>query len=95
MQRNREEMFALIEQWKESSEPRKAFCQKHGLAESTFSYWYSKYRKSTNNSGQPGGFVNVQPSLHDNLEVVYPNGVKIRLPQDTSLADLRALIQLV
>lgn len=95
MQRNREEMFALIEQWKESSEPRKAFCQRHHIAPSTFSYWCTKYAKVNGTSQQAGGFVEVQPSLRDSLEVIYPNGVKIKLPQDVSLSDLRTLIQLV
>jgi len=92
MQRNKEEMFALIEQWEESSESRKAFCRKHNLAPSTFSYWYSKYRKP-GPSKEPG-FVEVQPHLSRSLELIYPNGVRIRLPQDTSLAELRTLISL-
>ncbi|WP_115870540.1 IS66 family insertion sequence element accessory protein TnpA [Marinoscillum furvescens] len=92
MQRNQEDMFALIEQWKNSAESRKAFCRRHNIAPSTFSYWYAKYQK-TESAVKPG-FVEVQPHLSRSLELIYPNGVKIRLPHDTSLSELRTLLQL-
>lgn len=87
-------MFAIIEQWESSQESREAFCQSHNLSVSTFSYWRTKYAKAKKQAGEPG-FVQLQACMSDNLEVIYPNGVRVKVPQGSSLADLRALIQLV
>lgn len=92
--RSREEMFAIIEQWESSQESREAFCQSHNLPVSTFSYWRTKYAKAKEQPREPG-FVQLKPRISDNLEVIYPNGVRVKVPQGSSLADLRALIQLV
>ena len=96
MQKRQEEMFSTIEKWKQGSLSRKSFCREHHIAPSTFSYWYSKYTRSQGSDSRQGsGFIKVEPAFQSSLEVFYPNGVKIRLPQDTSVSDLRALIQLV
>lgn len=96
MRRTREEMFAMMTVWESSQEPREQFCKRHGVSLSTFSYWRTKYRKE-NNSSEPtqGSFIGLQPQLSESLEICYPNGVRIRLSQGSSLADLQALIHLV
>ena len=93
MRRNQEEMCSYIDEWKQSGLSRKAFCRKRGIAPSTFSYWYTKYTPS--DSGQGGDFVEVNPILSESIEVIYPNGVKIRMPQKSSLSALQALINLI
>lgn len=87
-------MFPLIREWEESNERRDAFCEKHNLPVSTFSYWRTRYARSQKAAVQPG-FVKLQAEVEGHLEVVYPNGVKVRLPQGSSLAEVRSLIKLV
>ena len=94
MRRRPEEMFPIIEEWENCNESRETFCQRHNLPLSTFSYWRTKYAQGRSTTSEPG-FVKLRPELHDSLEVIYPNGVRVRLSQNSSLADLRALIQLV
>lgn len=97
MRRSKEDMYCYIEEWQRSGLSRKEFCKKHGIAASTFSYWYSKYRQSEGlePTTSSSDFIKVNPMLSDSLEVVYPNGVRIRLRQNSSISDLRALIQLI
>lgn len=92
MGRNQEKMYGYIKEWKQSGLCRKEFCKKCGIAPSTFSYWYAKYTQSHRAKGVD--FVEVNPTLPECLEVVYPNGVKIRVPENSSLSDLQALIKL-
>ena len=42
----REEMFTLIEKWKESGKTQKQFSRDHGITYSKFLYWTRKYRQS-------------------------------------------------
>ena len=92
--RKEKDMFDLISRWEDSDEGRTTFCNAHGVTLSTFSYWRTKYRKSKKAMSSKG-FVELKPTLSMGLEVVYPNGVIVRLPQTSSLSDLRALVQLV
>ncbi|WP_420915626.1 IS66 family insertion sequence element accessory protein TnpA, partial [Algoriphagus confluentis] len=53
----------------------------------TFSYWYRKVGAGA--TAVSSGFTEVSPSLPSgDLEVVYPNGVRIRGIQDLSLLEL-------
>lgn len=87
------EMYPLMERWEESLTPRTVFCEEHKIPLSTFSYWRSRYLRSKEQ--EPSGFVKLEPEWLLSLEIVYPNGVKVRLPEKTSLSDLRTLIELV
>jgi hypothetical protein len=92
--RKKESMFELMRQWEECDEDRISFCKSNGLALATFSYWRTKYRKSQEASASRG-FVELKPISSLSLEIIYPNGVIIRLPQSSSLSDLKALVQLI
>lgn len=87
------EMFPLIEEWENSNESREAFCHRHNLQLSTFSYWRSRYIKSKVRPAT--SFVELQPNLGEDLEIIYPNGVKIRLTGNSPLSQIQALIRLV
>lgn len=91
--RKKEDMFELMRHWDESDEDRISFCKANGLALATFSYWRTKYRKSLRAASD--GFVELKPTSSSRLEIVYPNGVIIRLPQSGSLLDVKALVQLI
>jgi hypothetical protein len=45
-QSSEERMFTLIRQWQGSGMGQKDFCQKKGIAYSSFHYWYKKFRMS-------------------------------------------------
>ena len=92
--RKKEDMFELMRQWEESNEDRISFCKAHGLALATFCYWRTKYRKSQGASPSRG-FVELKPISPLSLEIVYPNGVIIRMPQSSSLTEVKALVQLI
>lgn len=88
-----QEMYPLIEQWESSGASQEDFCNSHDITLSTFTYWRGKYRKSS--QVEESSFIELHPSCCSSLEVIYPNGVKIRLPQDASASDLQVLIGLI
>lgn len=91
--KNREEMFRLIAEWSVSDETQREFCQSRGLRPSTFSYWRRKYRQA--DSQQTVHFTQVVPEVKSTIEICYPNGVRVTLPeQGSSFATLQALVRL-
>ncbi|MEX0686102.1 MAG: hypothetical protein WD098_08855 [Balneolales bacterium] len=80
MKNNRTEaMFSLVERWRQSGQSKKAFCRDHDLKAPTFSYWVGRKNKA-NHQGE--GFLPVDVSDYQagQVELIYPNGVKLRLP---------------
>ena len=87
----------------------KEFCKNEGIAPSTFYYQRKKLKKKNNTQNfipivvKSSGPVSRQSQLVQNtektdedilLELVYPNGTKLRIKNDIDLAKLRALISL-
>jgi hypothetical protein len=91
----RDEMFSLIQKWKDSSLSQKRFCKEHGQNLGTFLYWIKKYRTQTSVERSPT-FIPVQ-FLHQNvqLNIRYPNGVVIEIPSTTPVETLKTLISLI
>jgi len=91
---SRSEMFSLIDEWTSSNQTQLAFCQLKGLAPSTFSYWRKKYLEA--HDQEAAGFTEVLPEVGSKIEVCYPNGVKVTLPeQGSSLPLIQALVRLI
>lgn len=91
-----EKMFELIRGWEGSSLDRQTYCKRHKIKIGTFAYWRSKYLKTQHTeSGNESDFVTLSPALEQSIEVVYPNGVQVRLPAQLSVSDLSTLIHLV
>lgn len=93
----KDEMFALIEQWKQSNQTQKLFCQQQGIALSCFYYWKKKYRKDQSGLA---GFVPVlvkdtSSGIREAIEINYPSGVTVRVPSGSSVPLLKTLIDLV
>lgn len=88
-------MFALIKAWECSDEQQEQFCNRQGVSLGSFGYWRTKYKRENNNPNPTtGSFIGLKPHLAEGLEVFYPNGVRVRLPQGSSFSDLQALIHL-
>lgn len=88
-------MMVLMREWTSGNQSREDFCNDHGLTLSTFGYWRTQYRKQTDPQAACKGFIQLTTIPQSRLEVVYPNGVMVRLADDCSLAQLRSLIDLV
>lgn len=105
---NIEKFREIYAEWQASGQSIRTFTSAMGIEESKFYYWQRKLRKSTavaltgSNTGfipigkpgyrQPsrcGSIANPTPAL---CEVVYPNGVMIRITSDLSVNDLQSLI---
>ncbi len=77
-------MFQLVGQWRQSGKSRKMFCALHNLKLSTFDYWIAQER--TVNS--PDNFITLVPGVSSDLqqvELCFPNGVRVKVNSDVSL----------
>ena len=74
-----QEMFALIEEYECSDLNGRDFCRDNGLVPSTFYYW--KKKKAQMETGSNTGFVTIGPNpvMDGDLELIYPNGIRLRL----------------
>lgn len=80
-------MEAMVASFKSSGLTQRDFCQRENIKLPTFSYWYRKVGAGA--TPVSSGFTEVTPALPSAvLEVVYPNGVRIRGIQDLSLLQL-------
>jgi len=79
----KEEMTHHIQSWKESGQSQKQYCLSNNLRFHTFYYWLKKDREQINPS--TGGFIPIRVqglATHSdsNVEIQYPNGVRILVP---------------
>jgi len=94
-EQNKAAMFQLVEKYSGSDLTQKQFCAEHNLSLVRFQYWYKRYKE--NQTGQ-GGFVPVQichgkkKTFSGNVEILYPNGVILRLPITTPTILVRNFI---
>lgn len=74
-----QEMFALIDEFENSSLNAKVFCKTKNLVPSTFYYW--KKKKARKESPRTSGFIAIspKPGADGPLELIYPNGIRLRL----------------
>lgn len=76
-------MVAIIEDWRSSGKSKKQYCLEKGINEAKFYYWYSRTDKTKDSTP---GFIPIQkPSGVSEIEVVYPNGVKLKVNADLML----------
>lgn len=92
-----EKMFELIKTCQESGMNNKAFCEQHGIGQAMFYYWKKKYNQSQ--LASEGKFISVR--IKDNqvqtgeIEICYPNGVRLKLSQGIDLSIIRSFIGLL
>lgn len=83
-------MFRLVEEYQGSGTTLKDFCAEKDINIGTFNYWRKKKAASS-----AGGFIKLDSPLtskHD-LELVYPNGVRLRM-NGPDLALVKNLLEL-
>lgn len=86
-------MFATINVWLSSGKTQRQFCAEASLAFSVFQYWLKKYREQGHVCA--AGFAEISASSAlPGIEIVYPNGVFLRLPGGSELGILRSLLTL-
>ncbi len=78
-----EEMRYHVQAWQQSAVSQKEYCRENNLSYHTFIYWIQKFRR--NHIPVEQSFIAVQPnqqatSLPQELEIAYPNGVRVRIP---------------
>ena len=92
----REKMALLIEEFTASGQTQKEFSASKGIAFPTFNYWFRKL-KPQEQEQQSSGFVRIDTANFSGgdgqLELVYPNGVKLRMGT-TDLSLVSRLIHL-
>jgi transposase-like protein len=101
---SRAEMFAHTKACKESGLSKRAYCNLHGIACSTFQYWAKKYRKEYSGNepadNAPGFIpVQVQPDpetdqvgIHNQLHFLFPNGIQVMCPETVNPKVLKTLL---
>jgi hypothetical protein len=104
---NRETWAKRVERWKESGLSAKEFASELGVSAKALSWWRWQLGKATPTPTRPrpegaGGsvspltFVEMSaPLRNEPLEVVFPGGMRIRVPIDFDSSALERLMQVV
>lgn len=92
-----EEMRYHVQVWQQGKQTQKEYCQENNVTYPKFIYWMNKLRRQQNPI-EPA-FIPVQMdhpgnSLSLELEIAYPNGVRLRVPSD-DIQFIGRLIRLV
>lgn len=105
----KEEVALAIEMYKESGLSQKAYAEREGINVHTFKSWIVKHNKSTQSAtGQiasktSSDFIALKMedepekstySRMDNIEIEYPNGIRITCPLNTTPEQLKTLVNL-
>lgn len=95
---------SIYEEWKASGLSVQQYCENIGMRENRFYYWKAKFQNATLPS-PTGSFIPVKMNSRIGLaaksqssplcEVIYPNGVTVRITTDMTLDQLRQLITLL
>lgn len=88
----RQQMFALIDKWRQGGLPQKVFCEQHDIPYHVFHYWYKRYRKQ--NAPAPS-FIQLNVPSSDSVvqaELICGDGKRLVFHQPVSAEYLRALL---
>lgn len=92
----RQQMFAMIEQWRTSGLTQKAFCEQRSIRYYVFHYWYKRYKMQQSGvDDNAGSFVKLQvakPSSSGGVEINFPGGIRIIFHEPVSSSYLKALV---
>lgn len=90
-------MFRLVEAALGSSLSNKAFCEQQAMRQANFYYWKKKYQQTQLPHQDKFIALQAQPSTScsNELEICYPNGVRVKLPLGLDLSVIHSLICLL
>ncbi|WP_237242131.1 IS66 family insertion sequence element accessory protein TnpB [Sphingobacterium sp. B29] len=84
LEEKRERMLSMIAEWHRSGKSKKAYCAENGINEATFYYWFS--RSKENDTAGLGSFITIDKARgKSDVEIIYPNGVRIKIENDVAL----------
>jgi hypothetical protein len=78
-----EEMHYHIQSWRQGKQSQQEYCRENNLAYHKFIYWQSKFRRKQNPIEQAFIPIQLEQPVHSSsmeLEIAYPNGVRLRVP---------------
>ncbi len=92
----RQQMFEMIEQWKQSGLSQNAFCEQQSMRFHKFYYWYKCYRRQHDvcEDNRPG-FVKLKiekPEVASSVEIHFPGGIRVLFHEPVSSNYLKTLI---
>jgi predicted acetyltransferase len=99
-QENKIEMLQFIEEWKQSGESQTTFCKNKKLSFHIFYYWLRRYKDQSRPATTRKAFIPVTIPVNEmtssnEIEIYYPNGVRIVLPKNSDLSMVRTFINMV
>lgn len=88
-------MYRHVQQWKQSNLTQQAYCLKEHLKLPSFSYWVQKHNKQQKLDTHSDFITLSKPtSFQSSYEIVYPNGVILRV-NSKDLSELSTLLKLL
>lgn len=102
--KSEKDKFAFVKSCLESGMIKKAYCKEHGISLATFYNWHKKYMEAGHkNEGKFIPLVISSPSKQPEqtlarnieIEISYPNVVRVKLKQEMDLLMLRSLVGLM
>lgn len=92
---NRKAMIRLVKQWQESGLSQREFAINNNLSFYQFKYWIYKCRKNEVPKESESAFIKLNDFTGtSNISIRYPNGVEVTLPEHSSLATIKSLINI-
>jgi hypothetical protein len=91
LQEKKSKMITIIQNWQESGLSQVEFAHSHNIKISTFRYWISRYRQTTDD--QPA-FLQVNGFPDQAIHIRYPHGVELVLPAQIQAGLLKSLIHI-
>ncbi len=97
----KERIYSLIRKWESSGLTQEQFFKEHKISKSTFGYWRKKYLRDQTEVEAPSKIIPVHiipPDIvkpatpAENIEIVYPNGVRVLCPSQVETSRIKALI---
>ena len=90
--RKSEQMFPIVEQWKESRLSKSVFCKQETLSLHVFNYWADQYKKS---KAIGKGFIPLELPRDESrsyLEVTLLSGAKIKFHHKPNIEELTLIL---
>ena len=102
MRKKAEQMYALVDGWRKSDQTKTTYCREKGINVHTFTYWVQKYKQNLEEGVEkkkapkfiPLTAKKMTSNSKSDLELNYPNGVRLCVNGQPDIELLRALIKI-